>query len=78
VIQQLVPNTPDALGDEVRIRGFNFGWEETTVEIFVNGLECTNPEWLNDATLSCRTPSLLVGPANVSVLVANRTQPWQI
>jgi hypothetical protein len=77
-VYSLMPNTPSALGEPVMIRGKNFGWERSPVTITISGLECNDPQWLNDGALSCTPQPDVVGPKNVSVLVANRTQPYTL
>ncbi|KAA0148295.1 hypothetical protein FNF31_07438 [Cafeteria roenbergensis] len=76
IVTSLMPNTPDALGERVVIRGKNFGWEPTAVAITVNDIPCEGAEWLNDGSLQCSPATDVVGPKNVTILVANRTEPF--
>ena len=78
VIRALVPNTPDSRGDEVDIVGVNFGGIAAPVRIVIDDSECEDSMWINDNRMSCRTPALRVGPKNVSIFAANRTEPWDI
>jgi len=75
IVTSLMPNTPDARGERVVIRGKNFGWEPTPVVIMINELLCTRSEWLNDGSIQCLPELDVVGPKNVSILVANRSEP---
>ncbi|RYY39098.1 hypothetical protein EON62_00005, partial [archaeon] len=76
MIDMFVPNVPDATGEEVSIRGYNFGFEETVMNIKIGGLACEEAEWMGDIMLRCTPAVDTVGPKNVSVLVANRTEPF--
>jgi len=76
-IDSIIPNVPDATGIEtLRIRGYNFGYEATPLALQLGGKPCEVAEWSNDAQLNCKPEADTVGPKNVSVLVANRTQPY--
>jgi len=76
VLTSLSPNVPDATGEDVSFRGYNFGLEETYMEIIIGGLTCNDPKWYNDQLLSCNTQLDVVGPKNLSILVANRSAPY--
>jgi hypothetical protein len=75
IVMSLMPNTPDALRERVVIRGKNFGWVPTPVTILINEKPCKDATWLNDGSLECMPEADVVGPKNVSILVANRTTP---
>jgi len=78
-ISQISPNVPDAFGpldQRIEFRGINFGFEPTLTLISLGGLACREPTWLNDNLLNCQPPADTVGPKNMSILVANRTEPY--
>ncbi len=74
-IRTVMPNTPDARGDELVIRGTNFGTWETQTEISVQGKPCLESEWLNNAAIRCKLDKHIAGPQNISVRTANRSEP---
>lgn len=76
IITQLMPNTPNALGQQVEVRGKNFGFQEFPVTIVIGSKECLDAEWVNDGSLRCTMQADTVGPKNISVLAANRTSPY--
>jgi len=70
----------DALGETVRIYGYNFGSFRTPVNITIGGKECKFGVWLADDPvydfepyLQCFTPKLTVGAKEVVVTVAYQT-----
>ncbi|RYY38983.1 hypothetical protein EON62_00085, partial [archaeon] len=69
-------STPDAVGAFLTIRGRNFGTTASDAVVYVGGQTCADATWLNDGTLTCSMPPTLVGPKNVSVLIANRTSAY--
>jgi len=76
ILASVMPNSPDARGgQELTIRGKNFGASSSPVEVVIDGDVCANAEWLNDGSVRCTAPSMTVGAKNVSVLAANRSQP---
>ena len=78
VVMAVQSSEPNADGDEVRIRGKNFGGEPTLVEITIGGFECLEPQWLNDGLLQCQAQRDRVGLKNMTILAANRTEPYVI
>lgn len=76
IIRSLMPNTPDATGgQEIMVRGKNFGTTANEVQVLINADECSDAEWLNDGTVRCSVPAMLVGPKNITLFAANRTEP---
>lgn len=70
----------DALGETVKIYGYNFGAFRTPVNITIGGKPCKYAVWLADDPiydyepyLQCVTPKLTVGPKEVVVTVAYQT-----
>jgi hypothetical protein len=76
LVDTFMPNVPDAAGQLVTIKGSNFGFEQTPLEVIVGGIPCQTSEWLNDNTLTCVTAPDVVGTKNVSILVAGRSKPF--
>ena len=76
VITSIMPNTPDAAGkQQVAFRGKNMGFEVTPLTVEVGGLPCGGAEWMSDSEVHCTPDADVVGPKNISILVANRSEP---
>jgi hypothetical protein len=81
-VTSLVPNTPDAQGEVVRIRGENFGRTPSTVAIVIGGLPCADADWASDSWsrntpyLKCTSMPDVAGPKNLSVSVAGQSSFW--
>lgn len=84
-IVYLLPYDVDALGESIRIPGINFGnardmdgWseEELAVQVDINGQECLEAQRelaLGASVLRCTTQPTVVGPQNVTIVVAGQT-----
>ena len=75
-VEAIVSNTPDARGADLQIRGLNFGWQQNDVLVTIGGMECMNAQWQNDGLIRCSKLEDVVGPKNLTVLAANRTEPF--
>jgi hypothetical protein len=74
VIVNIVPNRVDAgRGEVLQVNGHNFGPIDFPVTVTIGGLPCNQAIWLNDGALSCASTADTVGPKNLTVFAANRT-----
>jgi hypothetical protein len=89
-VGSIMPNRADAgVGQAIEIHGHNFGPIENPVTIVVGGKPCltrTRDEdglelpplparWISDDFLKCSTVPDVVGPKNLTILAANRSEP---
>jgi sugar lactone lactonase YvrE len=89
-VGSIMPNRADAgVGQAIEIHGHNFGPIENPVTIVVGGKPCltrTSDEdglelpplparWISDDFLKCSTVPDVVGPKNLTILAANRSEP---
>jgi hypothetical protein len=89
-VGSIMPNRADAgVGQAIEIHGHNFGPIENPVVIVVGGKPCltrTSDEdgleltplparWISDDFLKCSTVPDVVGPKNLTILAANRSEP---
>jgi hypothetical protein len=90
-VGSIMPNRADAgVGQAIEIHGHNFGPIENPVVITVGGLPCLTNQgvdedglelpllparWISDDFLKCSTVPDVVGPKNLTILAANRSEP---
>jgi len=76
IIDAIVPNTPDALGANITVRGKNFGFDETVFVANISRLIAPTSAWLGDGTLLFSTQEDVVGPKRIEFTIANRSNPY--
>jgi len=75
-IDHVIPTPADSEGDDIKIYGSNFGGVASTVIVRLDGIECTEANWVKDKSnrgepyLKCRSARHTVGGKNVSLGVA--------
>jgi hypothetical protein len=89
-VGSIMPNRADAgVGQAIEIHGHNFGPIENPVTIVVGGKPCLTrtsdadglelpplpARWISDDFLKCSTVPDVVGPKNLTILAANRSEP---
>jgi len=76
IIDAIVPNTPNALGANITVRGKNFGYDETPFIANISGLLASRSEWLGDSIITFTTVEDVVGPKRIEFTIANRSSPY--
>ena len=79
-ISAVIPNTPDALGEEITIRGSNFGPPGGDVKVLVSNLTCEDPFIRDHDSITCVTSSDVVGPKGIQIEAARQEvmfHEWQ-
>eukprot|EP01138_Halocafeteria_seosinensis_P015194 gb/GECG01015507.1/.p1 GENE.gb/GECG01015507.1/~~gb/GECG01015507.1/.p1 ORF type:complete len:3818 (+),score=398.83 gb/GECG01015507.1/:1-11454(+) len=71
-IRTVMPNNPDAQGEEIEIRGANFGPAGGTVSVGIGNLTCLYSEVLGHERVVCSTQRDTVGPKRIELNVAHR------
>ena len=72
-VDNIMPNQPDAQGQEIRIRGTNFGPSGGDVTVILGNVTCQNSVVDNEESISCTTQTDTVGPKRVELHVAERS-----
>lgn len=77
VVTTILPNLFASVADtsEIEFTGFNFGLEATPLSVSIGGVPCLLPRWTNDNHLTCSPGLDGVGYKNVTISIANRSQP---
>ena len=76
-ISNIMPNNPDAMGENIEFRGANFGPAGSEVEIMVGNLSCLDANIREPHTLiSCKMQPDRVGPKRIKVNVAQRSHEF--